>query len=468
MWLFQLPSRRHALGRSPPDARRKSFALFQLHRSPGHAPQLHYDRVLQILTQRSASPVSPGTLKKYRDGTHRIISPAETLESVRRFLPAIGITRVADITGLDVIGIPVVTVCRPNSRSVAVSLGKGLDLAAAQASGVMEATEAFMAERITQPLVLASVNDLRSTHRLVDVDLLPRPADSIYHPDLPILWIEGRELFSGTSRWVPYEMVHTAYTLPTPNGTGCFIASSNGLASGNHLLEAISHAICETVERDAATLHSVRAPEETALRRIDPQTVDDPGCREALDRLDRAGMSTEIWDMTTDIGIPAFTCLIAEAGSGRHPVRMIGRAEGMGCHPDRNVALLRALTEAAQSRLASISGGRDETAPWEPEPEPEPEASHGPDSGLGVGPARSFTAVPAFESRSLDEDVSWELSGLRTAGIREAVVVDLTREEFGIPVVRVIVPGLEGPTTTVSSCRLGARAMNLAASGGSA
>lgn len=136
--------------------------------------------------------------KNYRAGTHRIVSPEETLESVRPFFPAMGITRVADITGLDVIGLPVVTACRPNSRSVTVSLGKGLDLAAAKASAVMENIEAFMAERITRPLVLGSVKDLRSSHPLADVDRLPRTADSTYHPDAPLLWIEGRELLSGT------------------------------------------------------------------------------------------------------------------------------------------------------------------------------------------------------------------------------------------------------------------------------
>jgi YcaO-like protein with predicted kinase domain len=396
--------------------------------------------------------------KNYRAGTHRIVSPEETLESVRRFFPALGITRVADVTGLDVIGLPVVTVSRPNSRSVAVSLGKGLDLAAAQASGVMESIEAFMAERITQPLLLASVNDLWSTHRVADVTLLPRTADSLYHPDLAILWIEGRELFEGTPSWVPYEMVHTAYTLPTPNGTGCFLATSNGLASGNHLLEAISHGICETVERDAATLHSVRAPGETASRRIDPKTVDDPGCREALDRFDRAGVSVAVWDMTTDIGIPAFTCLIAEGPRGPAeglPLRTAGSDEGMGCHPDRNVALLRSLTEAAQSRLGSICGSRDEPPPWDQAPDSEPPAD------LAGEAVRDFTAVPAFAGDSLEADVSWELSRLRAAGISEVVVVDLTREEFGIPVVRVIVPGLEGPTTTVPSCLLGPRALDL-------
>ncbi len=370
-----------------------------------------------------------------------------------------GITRVADITGLDVIGIPVVTVCRPNSRAVTVSLGKGLDVAAARASGVMESVEAFMAERITRPLVLGSVNDLRLSHPLVDVDLLPRTTGSVYQPDMPLLWIEGRELLSRTPRWVPYEMVHTAYTLPRPTGTGCFIATSNGLASGNHLLEAISHAICETVERDAATLHAVRALRETASRRIDPRTVHDPGCGEALGRLGRAGVSVTIWDITTNIGIPAFICRIA--GASRPPDRVMHAAEGMGCHPDRNVALLRALTEAAQDRLASISGARDEPMGWDYAQWMELESQPGQATDLDEEPARDFTAVPLFDSDSFDADVAWELTALRSAGISEVVAVDLTREEFGIPVVRVIVPGLEGPTTTVPSCRLGQRAMEL-------
>jgi YcaO-like protein with predicted kinase domain len=405
------------------------------------------------------SPGGPEAPKRYRAGTHRVVSPAETLESARRIFDVAGITRVADITGLDIVGIPVITVCRPNSRSVAVSLGKGLDVAAAKASGVMESIEAFMAERIDRPLLLGSLNDLRSGHSLVDVDRLPRTTESLYHPDFPILWIEGHELFTGTRMWVPYEMVHTAYTLPVPSGTGCFVATSNGLASGNHLLEAISHAICETVERDAATLHELRAPQEKAARRIDLRTIDDPGSGEALERLDRAGMSVGIWDITTDIGIPAFTSLIAEGHGG--PALMMGRAEGLGCHPDKGVALLRALTEAAQDRLAFISGARDEPGARDSysraeEPDPWP----GQAADLAGEPVRDFTAIPTFGSDSSDADVQWELGRLRSAGISEVVAVDLTRAEFAIPVVRVIVPGLEGPVRTVRSCRLGQRAMD--------
>ena len=219
-----------------------------------------------------------------------------------------------------------------------VSLGKGLDVMAARASGVMESIEAFMAERIVRPLIIGSVNDLKFSHHLVDVDLIPRTADSLYHPDFPLLWVEGQGLISQRPVWVPYELVHTAYTLPAPTGTGCFIATSNGLASGNHLLEAISHGICETVERDAATLHGLRTAEDRALRLVDPRTVDDGACREALDRLDRPGMVAAIWDMTTDIGIPAFRCMIAESDQhpGAHAPRF--RRHGMPSGPGDRAA----------------------------------------------------------------------------------------------------------------------------------
>lgn len=72
---------------------------------------------------------------------NRSVPPAETVARVRRFMPAFGITRIANVTGLDTIGIPVVMVCRPNSRSISVSQGKGPDLDAARASGLMESVE---------------------------------------------------------------------------------------------------------------------------------------------------------------------------------------------------------------------------------------------------------------------------------------------------------------------------------------
>src|SRR6266571_736709 len=173
------------------------------------------------------------TLKVLRRGTHRSASLDDTLKRALRLAPVMGITRVANVTGLDSVGIPVVMVCRPNSRSVAVSQGKGIDLASARASGLMEAVELYHAETITRPLRLATYEELRYQHNIVDIDELARGSASLFHPNLRLLWCEGRDLLKEDNVFVPYEMVHTNYTTPLPDGHGCFTATSNGLASGN-------------------------------------------------------------------------------------------------------------------------------------------------------------------------------------------------------------------------------------------
>ena len=271
--------------------------------------------------------------------------PEQTVEWVRPFMPAMGITRLANVTGLDLIGLPVVMVCRPNARCLSVAQGKGLDLAAAQASGLMESIETYHAERITLPLMFCSYRELQETDRVVDAAHLPRTVGSRFHPNCPLHWIAGHDLLSDELVWVPYELVHADYTVERAVEEGNFITSSNGLASGNHLLEAISHGICEVVERDAAVLWRLLPPEAQRATRIDLATVDDAACCEVLERYERAGIAVSVWEMTSDVGIPSYRCTIEE-GSQRPP-RVVRGFLGQGCHPDRTIALLRALTEAA-------------------------------------------------------------------------------------------------------------------------
>ena len=146
--------------------------------------------------------------KAHRGGTHRVVVPHQTVERLRPLLPAMGITRIANVTGLDYLGIPVVMVARPNARTLAVTQGKGVDLDHAKASGVMEAVETFHGERISLPLKLLSYNEIARRHAVVDPARLPTVPDSLYHPNLPILWIEGFDLVSHSRIWLPYESVH--------------------------------------------------------------------------------------------------------------------------------------------------------------------------------------------------------------------------------------------------------------------
>lgn len=354
----------------------------------------------------------------------------------------LGITRVANVTGLDHVGIPVVAVYRPNSRSLSVAQGKGCTLTCAEVSGVMEAIEFHHAENISLPLLYGSFNQLRYTHPLIDPDVLPKSAVGRYSPDLKLAWIEGVDLMQQRTCWVPYELVNMDFTLPFPPGSGCFPATSNGLASGNHLWEAVSHGLSEVIERDAATLFSLLPVEEQRARRVDPATVDAPECRELLEQLRQAHMRVAISDMTSDTEIATFRVMIADEEV--NPNRPLLPSTGTGCHCDRAVALSRALTEAAQSRLTIITGSRDDlprdryAVPDDPR-----ELRRRYEQVFEGDASRSYQSVPSFEADDIGEDVAWQKERLASGGIEHVIVVDLTKAEIGIPVVRVIVPGLE-------------------------
>lgn len=388
------------------------------------------------MTPAVSAPDKPG-----QGGELRARTPAETLAQVWALAPAMGITRIADITGLDCVGIPVAQATRPNACSNAVTQGKGLDIDAARASALMEAVETWHAERTDLPLRYGSVAELGSRLRLVEVDKLPRIANSRFHPHLDMLWVEGSDLMSGEATWLPYETVHTRFKEPYPPGSGCFAMSTNGLASGNNRDEAVLQGLCEVVERDATTLFELSASARRTAR-IDLASIDARSCRQVIERFERAGLIVAVRDLTSDLGVPVFACQVVERADG--PGLMAAPAEGFGGHPDKGVALMRALLEAAQSRLAVISGARDDVP-----------AHVYPDDieGSSVDAWRrrlereqgqrnyvSLASIPVADCASGIESVR---SCLRAAGIGQAVAVELTAQRLPYAVVRVVVPGLE-------------------------
>lgn len=397
------------------------------------------------------SVLANADVKSWLSGTHRCIPPTDTLSRIAPLMSRFGITRVANVTGLDRIGLPVVSAYRPNSRSLAVAQGKGVTLQAAKVSALMEAIELYHAERVNLPVIYGRFSDLIATHRIVDVAEIARSATSEYRDNLPLLWIEGFDLLQKERVLVPYESVHLDATYPQPTGSGCFVSSSNGLASGNSLLEAISHGICEVVERDATTLWSSRHTQVRNERRVELSTVNDSTCREIFGLLDQAAMDLVVWDLTTDVQIPSFLALLLERD--RNPDRLQYSSAGMGCHPTRDVALLRAVTEAAQSRLTLISGARDDVFRSEYRREvrrTERTLDH--ERLMKTGGVRDFHDIPSTKKENVRDDVVWVLERLDAVGIRRVVVVDLTDPSVNLPVVRVVIPGLEGPDKHPNYC----------------
>jgi ribosomal protein S12 methylthiotransferase accessory factor len=203
----------------------------------------------------------------------------------------------------------------------------------------------------------------------------------------------------------------------------------------------VSQAVCEVVERDALALWHLSSDEARDNSRVRLDSIDEADCRDLLERYLRAGIDVTIWNMTSDVGIASFRCRIAEH---HHDSVHVGyMAQGMGCHPSRSIALLRAMTEAAQSRLTYIAGSRDDVFRDMYMRLRDPDWNKRRQLRPGDEP-HDFRAVPDWNAPTLRADVAWELQRLRAVGIERVIAVVLTKPQLGIPVVKVVIPGLEG------------------------
>ncbi|MFI5907236.1 YcaO-like family protein [Dactylosporangium sp. NPDC051541] len=399
-------------------------------------------------------PAAPAPAAR-TDGQRRR-SPGETWEDFGRHREALGITRVANMTGLDRVGIPVYNAIRPNSRSLSVSQGKGATHDAAKVSALMESIEYWHAEHIDLPLRRDSYRRSSRLRPTIDVGILPlrggldniaatfaeTPAVATLHVEQPMLWVEGRELLSDTELWVPYETV-TYNRVGLDYAANTFQVTSCGLASGNDVAEATLHALCEIIERDALTMWW--APQRPAYRdsMIDNGSVTDPTGRWLLGLLEAAGLDIFLWDVTSDLDVPVFQACIVERDD-LPEWRSFGPCWGYGCHPDPVVALTRAITEAAQSRVTVIVSSRDDNYNRQYTSQNDPAVTASARALFaGVRPMRRFADRAPATTGSIDGNLRAVLDAIERTGTGPVACVDLTKPELGIPVVKAIVPGLE-------------------------
>jgi ribosomal protein S12 methylthiotransferase accessory factor len=351
-----------------------------------------------------------------------------------------GITRVANITGLDRIGIPVYNAFRPQSRSISVSQGKGSDALSAKVSAIMESVETFHAESIDSPPRFGSINALKEQLNLADTGNMARAGHTKLTDNDAIYWIEGENLYDGRAYWLPLELVSTDYTLPNPEGCGYFAANSNGLASGNSLIEAQCHAVYEVIERDAEALWNQQPDRIQAATGVNTNSINDINCRYLLDKFAAANIETRIWDISSDVNLPCFTCLaIGDEHDWADP------EFGTGCHASKEVALARALTEAAQARTTFIAGSRDDIGLSEyRHKQRRKRRAQGLKQLQTHLPERDFDQLTSNDNVHIDDDLELCLKRLAQIGIGQVLSVNLSKAEFGLSVVKVVIPGLEG------------------------
>lgn len=413
-------------------------------------------------------------------GPHREITTEETYRRIEPHIARVGISRIADITGLDRIGIPVYNAIAPHSNDViSVYNGKGATPLDAKTSAIMEAVERFAAALPLRPAVIGSYPELVAWGRPAldprkhNIELYER-----YHIDLPLSWVESWDLLNEQTVLVPQYLggYHTHY-----HEVPCYpISTTNGIASGNSPEEATCHALCELIERDDWTMAEIvsnrlsRAIETGRLglprlpgvarhfqeihASVELSTLPDRARRYAQRFLD-AGVGIHLKNITSATGIPSVLAVVSEelgpTFSRSH--------QGIGTHPDAEVAVVRAITEAAQSRVVDMQAMREDISlPDEDVPRwalhTKRSSRFNPQAWAHKVSSRTirFDELPDHPSADIMADLRLMLDRLRARGLDQVLVVDLSPPEIPASVVRVIVPGLE--SWAIDRSKIGERA----------
>ena len=405
------------------------------------------------------------------NGTSRITPAQETLERVTHISQKIGVTRLADITNMDILGIPNYSAVLPGTEDyIWVYSGKGPTKAHARASALMESIERYCSLPSSGPknFIQGSYDQLSKSFNVLHPEEIVEPLRFQYNNDMSMDFLPGFDLFTGEQILVPASMALFRYSPVPPFVDPFAFHHTNGLASGNVIEEAICHSLCEVIERDATSLAQLRASAIPFhfLRQIintlrkngyslnsipTDKYVDDPGIFNDIDisqiefqpvkalaeKFLQANIPLIVKDITSDIGIPTFNASSIEWIS--HDYGYL--AEGHGTHPDARIALVRAITEVSQTRAANIQGARDDLR----------KIRYGQNNTddkrswqfMQSSKKVKFSEVATYFNQDILDDIKLILERLKQTGLKRAIIVNLTNDSIGIPVVRAIVPGLE-------------------------
>jgi thioglycine synthase len=407
-----------------------------------------------------------------KDGTSRTVPPETTLEKALEVCQRIGVTRLADITGMDRLGIPNYSAVLPGTEDyIWVYSGKGMTHQHAKASALMESIERYCSlpsSNHDRVYIRGTVQELTKSYDLVHPDNIIEPLNFQYRENMVMDFLQGFDLLADKDILIPAPLVLFRYS-PFPPAVNPFaFHHTNGLASGNVLEEAICHALCEVIERDAASISEIRAraipfhilktienklrqrgyvlssiptnifmDDYTIYRDVELLGVQLEGVQKLTSKFRDSDLPLLIKDITSDIGIPTFAASSIEWIS--HDYGYL--AEGHGTHPDARIALLRAITEVSQTRAANIQGARDDLR----------KIRYGENNAddkrgwqfISSDEKIGYNKITNFNNEDILDDVKLILQNLKDVGIKTAAIVDLTNPDLGIPVVRAIVPGLE-------------------------
>ena len=428
---------------------------------------------------RADRPAEPVTLRAsprafHNSGGHRSVPPEATLARYRHLVsPVTGVvtwlTRTAEKTDPWLHVYWAGSNLAPRGRKLrslrrslrSKSAGKGSSPQQSEASALCEAVErycgAFHGDEIRcrrsladfekageaeaippNEVQLFSDRQLDHAHRINarghPYNFVPPRLD----PDAEIDWTPAWSLTEGRHRYLPTSILYGMVEAGEGRGAG-FKADSNGCAAGNTLEEAILQGFLELVERDAFAIwwyNRLRLPE------VDLASFDDAYLASARDYYRQRNREIWVLDATSDFGIPVFVAVSRRTGGETEDILY-----GAGAHMDPHIAALRAVCELNQCLqwiVGPARGGAGAavhdpvSASWWRTGKLADHPYLAPMSGVAK---RGRSNYPVPDTADTREDVEHCRALVEARGM-EVLVLDQTRPDIGMPVARVIVPGM--------------------------
>ena len=408
---------------------------------------------------RAPSPITldAGSRLVMTSGGYRTASPRDTVARFRKHVsPLTGVVSALERIEADVpmntnyyathnFTAPARTVDELREALGGGSFGKGSTAEQGEASALMEAMERFsgifqgdeirVAKRFTDfaagdaiapnDAMLFSEAQFAQDRALIadpiEARTLPEPFDRSAKIDWSPVWSLRDRRF----RYLPTSVLYFFY-----RGPGEINADSNGCAAGNTLAEAIVQGFLELVERDCYAMWWYNRVQRRA---VDLDRFDDSYVRQLRAQLAENGRRLWVLDVTNDLGIPSYVAMALWEENGQENIEF-----GSGAHFDPRIAMLRALTELNQFLSIALMGGGDGRkesldgiTPFRLQDHP-----YLAPSGDPVAPP-----VSTFDRLDTGEQVMACVEAVGRAGL-DFLVLDQTRPDIGVPVARVIVPGM--------------------------
>ena len=208
-------------------------------------------------------PIMLRSQKKFKGKvSSRTKSVQETLNTILPVSSKIGITRLADITDMDILGIPNFSAVLPGTEDyIWVYSGKGVTKLDAKASALMESIERYcsLPSGNQKKMIQGSYKEVSKMSKTLHPSNVVEPMLIEYDEDMIMDFLPGYDLINSEQILVPTPLALFRYSAKPPAINPFAYHHTNGLASGNVLEEAICHSLCEVIERDATSLAELHA-----------------------------------------------------------------------------------------------------------------------------------------------------------------------------------------------------------------